>query len=591
MPVIQPLGNAANAFGSGGDRLTLRRCRTAETPSSQLRRPKLGDVGHGHRPLELTNFQPITRLPFVTTAGFRRIVIYGLEAWKHLLEALILKRQLSVLIFAPLALLCAGACERILGVELKDPSRVSDLAVTQVGLDGATLGWTEVANGAKRPADYLVFVGSPTAPAWTGDPSGGIPVTGQAVGAPSTFSIGDLDRAKTYSAYVVSLRQSADSIYFGQPSVPVGFTTEASDPNAVDDLEAAPQGTNAVQLRWTGVDDGAGLAANYLIAYGQPPVNWTTAQANAIAVPGAAISALTTAVVSGLAEGVTYEFRIASIRGTPGAAGAVTSAFSPAVTATTDVTPPVVVQPFFSDGFDSGLRNNANGFAWQPSTARVTVSTDRPFSGTHSLRHRFGPDTLKGDSSAEQRFNMGRYLSQYWVEYMLYIPANFFHRYDPGTNNKFFSTWRDAYSDVTGGTWRVSYEFETTITGAGNSFLRPMSSRWDFNSMTSSGLDHPQYGAPFIGGSGPLRVGQWNRIRMEFKAASSRAAADGIMRLWVNDALYAEKTNGKFHNFFTTPADATLRNGYFLGWSNSGYEQETIFYIDNVRFFDVNPGW
>ena len=31
-----------------------------------------------------------------------------------------------------------------------------------------------------------------------------------------------------------------------------------------------------------------------------------------------------------------------------------------------------------------------------------------------------------------------------------------------------------------------------------------------------------------------------------------------------------------------------LRRGYLLGWANSGFDEETIFYIDNVEFHDTD---
>lgn len=250
------------------------------------------------------------------------------------------------------------------------------------------------------------------------------------------------------------------------------------------------------------------------------------------------------------------------------------------------VVPEGATTSFFSDNFDSGSKVSANGFTWSSAGSRVTVSPERAFSGTHALRFRFGPDTVGGDSGAEQRFDMGRYLNEYWVEYMLFVPANFVHRADSPNNNKFFMTWRDTYSDVAGGTWRVGYEYQGT-----SSSLRPMSSRWDLNSWTSSGLNHPQSNAPFIGGAGPVRLGAWTRVRLQFKAASSRTASDGVMRMWINDSLYASKTDGRFHNYYAEPSDAVLRKGYFLGWSNSGFSAETVFFIDDVRFYDADPRW
>jgi len=61
----------------------------------------------------------------------------------------------------------------------------------------------------------------------------------------------------------------------------------------------------------------------------------------------------------------------------------------------------------------------------------------------------------------------------------------------------------------------------------------------------------------------------------------------------IDDTLYFSITNGRFWNYETgaQPVDCLLKNGYFLGWSNSGFAEETIFQISDVKFYDTNPGW
>lgn len=487
-------------------------------------------------------------------------------------------------------------CEKIFGTMPSAPEAVKSLEVVEVSSGGATLQWTQVGSGPKRPARYFVVVGSP-APAWdSGLPQGKI-VEGTEVGVPIAYVLEDLDRASLYSAYVVAFRAIDDSVLFSEPSAPVFFTTDAFAPEDVETVTLGSFGETFATISWTQVDDGSGRPANYLVRFGTPTVTWQDNAASATEVVGTNIGDPLSFSATGLQPGAQYQFRVASMRGRAADTSIVIGAPSPIVTMTTATPPPPPPPPpgepppstgvpFFADNFDTGARFNANGFTWNSTGSRVTVSSERAFSGSFALRFRFGPDSLGKDSSAEQRFNMGRYLSGYWVDYMLYVPANFVHRAESPNNNKFFMTWRDTYSDATGGTWRVGYEYQGT-----SSTLRPMSSRWDLNSWTSGGLNHPQLGAPFFGGTGPLKLGQWNRVRLQFRAASSRTASDGIMRMWVNNALFAELTTGRFHNFYDTPVDAVLRNGYFFGWSNSGFTEETVFFIDDVKFYDSNPGW
>jgi hypothetical protein len=361
-------------------------------------------------------------------------------------------------------------------------------------------------------------------------------------------------------------------------------TLPASDPAQVTDLRVTATTSSSVTIAFTEVSDGSGQPANYGLLVGSPTVAFTGDLSTAVELVGTQVGATRSYTIGGRSPGTTYQVVVVSLRGRLGASPAM-GAPSATVSASTAAAAGGGALPFFADGFEAGAKTNANGFTWG-AVENVDVSTANPYSGNYSLRFRFGPDAPGEDSWSEQRFNMGRYLSEYWVDYMLYVPSNFVHRAESPNNNKFFMTWRDTYSDVSGGTWRIGYEYQSTA-----STIRPMSSRWDYNSWESSGLNHPQMNAPFIGGTGPIKPGQWTRVRMQFRAASSRTASDGVMRMWINDMLFAQKTDGKFHNYYSTPSDASLRNGYFLGWSNSGFTAETIFYIDDVKFYSINPGW
>lgn len=304
-----------------------------------------------------------------------------------------------------------------------------------------------------------------------------------------------------------------------------------------------------------------------------PPVTWSAT--------GGSVSA--TGLYTAPATAGTYRVIVAHTNGTV--------RDTAVVTVSAPVTAPAASAPFFSDNFDNGQRNNASGFAWGGGSAAVTVSDVNSFSGTHSLRFSYAATPTGGDANAEQRFDMGRYLSEVWIEYMIFIPSNFKHRNDSPSNNKFLMLWRDTYSDVTGGTWRIGMEYVRRDDFSSN--LRFMSSRWDVNSWTDGGAwptPAPQNGTPFIG-AGPLQLGAWNRVRFHVKAASSRVAEDGQVQLWINNTLQLSYNNGRFHNAYSSPADAVLRNGYFLGWANSGFTDQTDFFVDDVKFYQTNPGW
>lgn len=247
---------------------------------------------------------------------------------------------------------------------------------------------------------------------------------------------------------------------------------------------------------------------------------------------------------------------------------------------------------FFSDSFAGGVKTNDNGFTWNSTTSRVTVSATNPRAGqTHSLHFRFGPDADGSDSSAEQRFNMGQDLTHLWLEYWLYVPAGYVHRDSSGPdNNKFLALWRDTYSDVGGGTWRIFWEMNRGTSDT--STCRFMSSRWDLNSATDTGLGFTANGNTIIGTGAPCEPGSWTQVRLELAPASDYGVSDGIIRIWFDGVLFGEQTNAKMWNYVDgSPVDCVLKNGYFLGWSNSGFLAETILQISEVKFYNADPSW
>lgn len=253
-----------------------------------------------------------------------------------------------------------------------------------------------------------------------------------------------------------------------------------------------------------------------------------------------------------------------------------------------------IVTPFFTDDFSSGdLSKTMNGFTWTDS-AYTSVSTERSRSGTHSLKFGYYPTSTPGESWAEQRFNLGAYYSQVWVEYYLWVPSNFVHVDQPSgyaENNKFFQLWRDEYSDLAGGTQQVGFEYWRNSDGT--SYLRSMNR----SSVPTPGggqyiTDSPGSTYPtVIGPTGALIKGQWNRIRIAAKGSSERGVSDGYLKLWINETLVENITGLACWNAFTTPTDVVFRNGYILGYANAGFTEQTDFFVDDFAVYSSDPQW
>lgn len=83
-------------------------------------------------------------------------------------------------------------------------------------------------------------------------------------------------------------------------------------------------------------------------------------------------------------------------------------------------------------------------------------------------------------------------------------------------------------------------------------------------------------------------AGKWMEVIVHVKIASS-ADNDGIIHVIKNGKDYLNVRNiGNYSDKGTSYLDS----GYLLGWANSGYTEETTFYIDNIIFStdSISPG-
>jgi hypothetical protein len=231
--------------------------------------------------------------------------------------------------------------------------------------------------------------------------------------------------------------------------------------------------------------------------------------------------------------------------------------------------------PFFFDDFAGGQKNSADGFTWSTTTDRVSVVT---FDGLNCLRFRFGPDADGDDSSAQQNFSMGRNLSELWLQYSIWVPTNYAHRSQSGvTNNKFFRLWGDSYGSRN--------KVGLSSFRASPSDLRFEANRpeWGTSGVgVISGVATPAYGDV---------TGEWVQVRMHHKMVTA-AENDGVIELWFDGVKVMDTTNLPISY---VSGQAYWNTGYFFGWANSGFTEETDFHIkggvDGPKFYDTDPGW
>ena len=230
-----------------------------------------------------------------------------------------------------------------------------------------------------------------------------------------------------------------------------------------------------------------------------------------------------------------------------------------------------------------------NSFLTWGNGTRTKTLDDRSYTGTKALRFRFpGDPDPSAMAMSEQRFTLGSQETEMWWRYKLWIPANYQHRIGSGANNNkgLLMLWSQGYSS--GPT--VSLHFGTPNdfvdgTSASNPNGSVIYAAWrqengvlrNFYNENNLSENHKNNMDP-TKGIRAEHFGQWNDIVVHVKAATNDAPYDGAVQAWVNDESMYNVTNAT--NYF--PSNNYWDEGYLLGWANSGFDEETDLYIDDI---------
>jgi len=259
-------------------------------------------------------------------------------------------------------------------------------------------------------------------------------------------------------------------------------------------------------------------------------------------------------------------------------------------TASAIVTVKVPTGPYFTDSFDSCALNklpNALGFAWThtgggTTSERPVASSAISRSGSCSLKFTFLGGLPLDDSWSEQRFQLGKRLSEVYLQWYQYFPsgtespslgAKFVVRNDIGPDNdKFLRLWDDDYQN-----YNVKAGFSTLPSSISDGQLN---TEYLWRSASGAGNSVANVG-PWTTIVNSATRGRWVKFRVRMKLASSATAKDGALQLWLNDALTANFTALPLYSA-QTGAKNYIRNGYLMGWANSGFTYTTHTFIDDV---------
>lgn len=146
-------------------------------------------------------------------------------------------------------------------------------------------------------------------------------------------------------------------------------------------------------------------------------------------------------------------------------------------------------------------------------------------------------------------------------------------------NNKLFTKWVDEYSGSGAGP-TIVWEFSGDNTGGSQ-----LGQQYSAGQYTGTGAHgNPQiYAQNFI--SYPEDCGTWMELIFHVKMSSARGVSDGVIE------VYQKKEGASEFSLILSQSDADIGSpvedveftqfaqGYFIGYSNSGYDETTSFYV------------
>lgn len=247
----------------------------------------------------------------------------------------------------------------------------------------------------------------------------------------------------------------------------------------------------------------------------------------------------------------------------------------------------------FEDDFETGDLSHIDGESganWLASNFgsgdSVSVSSENKHNGNHSLKFLFGGNAnLADDAWAEQRFDLGGSVNDLYARYYIYFPENYSHRSVSPSNNKLIRVWSED-ANYSGDDIKMGASFNSNNV----SLLYP-----EANAVYEGGMVLDYSGAQenisSVNGLGTWTLtnddlGRW--ICFEWHFSSDSGLNDGIFEFWVDGVKQFGSENMSFRN--APPSPNYFKTGYLMGWANSGFNEDTFIFIDDVVFSDQYIG-
>lgn len=272
----------------------------------------------------------------------------------------------------------------------------------------------------------------------------------------------------------------------------------------------------------------------------------------------------------------------------------------------------------FQDGFESGdLSHQQDGTAWGR-YKKATVVSNKALNGDYSLLFDYpGDPDPKKDSWSELRFKLGKPVSNFWMRYDLFVPENYVHRYDgkPANNKGLVMLWNGEYRNTPLRTSIAHWNSEMIkgISGpgdvgdsmaavegtrggkaSGHRWIVPGSTQ-RIHTILDVGQESPHDADDFTDN------GKWVTFVVNVRVSDINPNGDGKtgngeVGVWkclapceFDDFTQDNATffYPNYSNWAARQEDNHFTDGYILGWANSGFAEDTKFYLDNVIIADT----
>ncbi len=245
----------------------------------------------------------------------------------------------------------------------------------------------------------------------------------------------------------------------------------------------------------------------------------------------------------------------------------------------------------FMDGFETGDLSQTggvspSGFKWSGMSKNPIVVNGFAKDGKSSLRFRFSASAPGGQAWSEERYKLGGNYNNVWLKADIFIPKNYYCRGSEHNKGPFF-LWSGNYGVATAHVganfehWCVNGNAYLTFNPGGEGVNRGHFATCLDSDCAPKGIPNGtpySRGVPFVDRSKDLN--KWHEWIIHLRPATTSTSNDGIVEVWKDGV----KVWYRYDLYYHSDTNNYFDQGYIMGYSNSGFDQQTDIYYDNFVF-------